>query len=146
MAKSAVLRTVAVEGRRVGRRTDAEYGRMRKYLTPAEVELLIATAKKRRRYGQRDALAILMCYRHGLRVSELVALRWSQIAWEGTPRLTVERRKDSISGVAQPLVNSLRAQRIFFRGSGVPSMLTGSAECFAASGWSASCRWFTRTN
>ena len=76
---------------------------MRKYLTPAEVGLLIATAKKRGRYGQRDALAILMCYRHGLRVSELVALRWSQIAWEGTPRLTVERRKGSISGVAQAL-------------------------------------------
>ena len=103
MAKSAVLRTVAVESRRVGRRTNAEYGRMRKYLTPAEVEFLIATAKKRGRYGQRDALAILMCYRHGLRVSELVALRWSQIAWEGTPRLTVERRKGSIGGVAQAL-------------------------------------------
>ena len=80
MAKSAVLRTVAVAGWRVGRRTDAEYGRERKYLTPAEVELLIATAKKRGRYGQRDALAILMCYRHGLRVSELVVLRWAQIA------------------------------------------------------------------
>jgi len=103
MAKPAVLRTVAVEGRRVGRRTDAEYGRERKYLTPTEVELLIATAKKRGRYGQRDALAILMCYRHGLRVSELVALRWAQIAWEGTPRLTVQRRKGSISGIAQTL-------------------------------------------
>jgi integrase len=103
MAKSAVLRTVMIAGRRVGRRTDAEYGRDRHYLTPAEVDRLIATAKKRGRYGQRDALAILMCYRHGLRVSELVALRWSQIAWEGTPRLTVERRKGSISGVAQAL-------------------------------------------
>jgi type 1 fimbriae regulatory protein FimB/type 1 fimbriae regulatory protein FimE len=100
MAKSAVLRTVAVAGRRVGRRSDADYGRERRYLTPAEVELLIATARKRGRYGQRDALAILMCYRHGLRVSELVALRWSQIAWEGTPRLhpalsLVERMSDT---------------------------------------------------
>ena len=103
MAKSAVLRTVAVAGRRVGRRSDADYGRERRYLTPAEVELLIATARKRGRYGQRDALAILMCYRHGLRVSELVALRWSQITWEGTPRLTVQRRKGSISGVAHAL-------------------------------------------
>jgi type 1 fimbriae regulatory protein FimB/type 1 fimbriae regulatory protein FimE len=102
-AKTAVLRTVASGGHRVGRKTNAEYGRERKYLTPAEVELLIATAKKRGRYGQRGALAILMCYRHGLRVSELVALRWSQIAWEGTARLTVERRKGSVSGVAQAL-------------------------------------------
>jgi type 1 fimbriae regulatory protein FimB/type 1 fimbriae regulatory protein FimE len=100
---SSVLRTVATAGRRVGRRTDAEIGRERKYSTPAEVERLVTAAKKRGRYGQRDALAIWMCYRHGLRVSELVALRWSQIAWEGTPRLTVQRRKGSISGVAHAL-------------------------------------------
>jgi integrase len=103
MAPRSVLRTVTIDGKRVGRRSDAEVGRDRHYLTPAEVERLIATAKKRGRYGQRDALAILMCYRHGLRVSELVGLRWSQIAWEGTPRLTVQRRKGSISGVAQAL-------------------------------------------
>ena len=98
----SVLRTVAIDGKRVqtapGRRTDAEIGRERKYLTPAEIEKLLATAKKRGRYGQRDALAILMCYRHGLRVSELVALRWCQIDW-ATHRLTVQRRKGSISGV-----------------------------------------------
>jgi len=103
----SVLRAVAIDGQRVlsapGRRTDAEIGRERKYLTPGEVEKLIATAKKRGRYGQRDALAILMCYRHGLRVSELVALRWSQIDW-ATHRLTVQRRKGSISGVAHPIL------------------------------------------
>jgi len=103
----SVLRTVAIDGKRVqtapGRRTDAEIGRERKYLTPAEVEKLVATAKKRGRYGQRDALAILMCYRHGLRVSELVALRWCQIDW-ATHRLTVQRRKGSISGVAHPIL------------------------------------------
>src|SRR5215813_2511872 len=103
----SVLRTVAVDGVRVrtapGRRSDAEIGRERKYLTPAEVERLVSTARKRGRYGQRDALAILMCYRHGLRVSELVALRWSQIDW-ATQRLTVQRRKGSISGVAHPIL------------------------------------------
>jgi len=115
----SVLRTVAVDGVRrrqtPGRRSNAEIGRERKYLTPAEVEQLVATAKKRGRYGQRDALAIWMCYRHGLRASELVALRWSQIAWEGTPRLTVQRRKGSISGVAHALdkteVRALRQLR-----------------------------------
>jgi integrase len=44
-----------------------------------------------------------MCYRHGLRVSELVELRWAQISWAGTPRLTVVRRKGSISGIAHAL-------------------------------------------
>jgi integrase len=73
------LRTVTVDGVKVrqtpGRRSNAEIGRDRKYLTPAEVDRLVATAKKRGRYGQRDALAIWMCYRHGMRVSELVGLR-----------------------------------------------------------------------
>jgi integrase len=103
MALRGNLRTVTVDGRPVGRRSDKEIGRDRSYLTPAEVERLIATAKRRGRHGQRDALAILMCYRHGLRVSELVNLRWSQISWEGTPRLTVQRCKGSMSGVAQAL-------------------------------------------
>jgi len=113
---SSVLRTVAVDGVRVGsapgRRSDTEIGRERKYLTPAEVDRLIATAKERGRHALRDALSIWMCYRHALRVSELIDLRWSQITWEGTPRLTVQRRKRSISGVAHALdkfeVRSLR--------------------------------------
>jgi type 1 fimbriae regulatory protein FimE len=53
--------------------------RPREYLTPAEVEQLISAAKKRGRYGQRDATAILLAFTHGLRVSELVGLRWGQI-------------------------------------------------------------------
>jgi integrase len=113
MKPHSVLRTVTSEGKRVGRRSDQEIGRDRHYLTPAEVDRLISAAKKRGRHGQRDALAILMTHRHGLRVSELVSLRWSQISWEGTPRLTVQRRKGSISGIAQALskdeVRSLRA-------------------------------------
>jgi integrase len=86
-----------------GRRTDAEIGRVRKYLTPEEVDLLVRTAKKRGRHGQRDALAILMAYKHGLRVSELVAMRWSWIDWSSTPRLTVVRCKGSIKDVAHIL-------------------------------------------
>ena len=45
--------------------------RVREYLTEDECRALITTAKKRGgRYGLRDALAIRMCWRHGLRVSE----------------------------------------------------------------------------
>jgi type 1 fimbriae regulatory protein FimB/type 1 fimbriae regulatory protein FimE len=50
--------------------------RPREYLTPAEIETLIATAKRRGRYGHRDATMILIAYRHGLRVGELCALTW----------------------------------------------------------------------
>lgn len=53
--------------------------RPREYLTTAEIEELMAIARKRGRYGHRDATMILMAYRHGLRVSELCALRWNHI-------------------------------------------------------------------
>ncbi len=53
--------------------------RTREYLTEQEVELLIDAAKKIGRHGHRDATLILIAYRHGLRVSELVTLRWEQI-------------------------------------------------------------------
>lgn len=53
--------------------------RPREYLTTAEIEELMAIARKRGRYGHRDATMILMAYRHGLRVSELCALRWDHI-------------------------------------------------------------------
>jgi len=53
--------------------------RTREYLTEQEVELLMNAARKIGRHGHRDATLILMSYRHGLRVSELVSLRWEQI-------------------------------------------------------------------
>jgi type 1 fimbriae regulatory protein FimB/type 1 fimbriae regulatory protein FimE len=39
---------------------------------------LLAAAKGNRR-GQRDSTMILLAYRHSLRASELVDLRWDQI-------------------------------------------------------------------
>lgn len=53
--------------------------RSREYLTEPEVESLMNTARKTGRHGHRDATLILLTYRHGLRVSELVGLRWEQI-------------------------------------------------------------------
>src|SRR5262245_15234209 len=41
--------------------------REREYLTPKEVERLQDAARKHSRYGHRDATAILIAYRHGLR-------------------------------------------------------------------------------
>lgn len=61
------------------RRRNADL-RTREHLTPDEVEQLIAAAgKRRRRYGHRDATLLMLGYRHGLRVGELVALRWDQV-------------------------------------------------------------------
>ena len=53
--------------------------RTREYLTAAEIERLMAAARKSSRYGHRDATMILIGYRHGLRASELCDLQWSQI-------------------------------------------------------------------
>jgi integrase len=55
--------------------------RPREYLTPEEVDLLIATAQKHigARTPHRDATPILMAYRHGLRASELCSLRWDML-------------------------------------------------------------------
>ena len=36
-------------------------------------------ARKTGRHGHRDATLILLAYRHGLRVSEIIALRWDQV-------------------------------------------------------------------
>jgi type 1 fimbriae regulatory protein FimB/type 1 fimbriae regulatory protein FimE len=70
--------------------------RSREYLTPNEMELLITTAKQIGRYGYRDATMIMMAYRHGLRVSEIVSLRWEQIDLPGA-LLHVCRKKNGIS-------------------------------------------------
>ena len=57
------------------RPTNAEL-RTREHLTNSEIESLMSAARKTGRHGHRDATLILLGYRHGLRVSELVALRW----------------------------------------------------------------------
>jgi site-specific recombinase XerD len=53
--------------------------RSRAYLTPAEVETLIRTARHLGRHGHRDATMMQLAYRHGLRVAELIMLRWDQV-------------------------------------------------------------------
>ena len=53
--------------------------RSREYLTPDEVEKVLAAAGKAGRHGHRDRTLILLAFRHALRVSELVALHWDQV-------------------------------------------------------------------
>jgi integrase len=57
--------------------------RSREHLTPDEVERLVTAAGRRGRYGHRDSTLIMLAYRHGLRVDELVALRWEQVDLTG---------------------------------------------------------------
>ena len=83
--------------------------RTREYLTPHEVEKLIAAAK-RNRHGHRDALMILIAYRHGLRAAELVSLEWSQVDFAGG-NLHVSRVKNGSPSVHPIHGDELRALR-----------------------------------
>jgi type 1 fimbriae regulatory protein FimB/type 1 fimbriae regulatory protein FimE len=53
--------------------------RSREYLTAAEVEQLIAAVGAAGRHQGRDRTLLTLMYRHGLRVSEAVSLRWDQV-------------------------------------------------------------------
>jgi len=88
--------------------------RNREYLTPTEIDKLINSAKKLGRYGQRDSTMILVAYRHGLRVSELVSIRWSQIDLE-QGLFNVIRLKNGISCTHPLFGPELRALRILKR-------------------------------
>ena len=83
--------------------------RTREYLTEAEVERLMAAAKGNR-YGHRDATIALVAYRHGLRASELVDLRWEQVDYR-TASLHVRRVKQGSPSVHPILGDELRALR-----------------------------------
>jgi type 1 fimbriae regulatory protein FimB/type 1 fimbriae regulatory protein FimE len=79
--RSARRKASTAENRKVAtpRRPPNAELRPREYLTPDEVDRLVKAAGASGRYGHRDATLLLVAYRHGLRVSELVALRWDAV-------------------------------------------------------------------
>ena len=87
--------------------------RTRNYLTGAEVETLMAAARKVSRYGHRDATMILIGYRHGLRAGELCDLQWHQVELSAG-RLHVRRSKRGTPSV-HPLDNVSAAERSIIR-------------------------------
>ena len=100
---ATVKRTVTRKRRRNG---DL---RTREYLTEAEVERLMKAATGNR-HGHRNATMILVAYRHGLRVSELVDLRWDQVDFR-TATLHVRRVKSGTPSTHPILGDELRALR-----------------------------------
>jgi type 1 fimbriae regulatory protein FimE len=103
-----------IEKRKVPiRRANVVY-RSREYLTEKEVERLMESAARLGRHGTRDATLILIAYRHGLRVSELVSLRWDQVDLR-QGLLHVTRRKHGIASVHPLRGPELRALRRLLR-------------------------------
>ena len=82
-----------------------------RFLTPEQVRDLIKLARKSGRYGKRNATAILIAWQHGLRVSELCGLRWTDIDWRrGT--LAVRRLKGSAPAIHYLTGEATRALRM----------------------------------
>jgi type 1 fimbriae regulatory protein FimE len=99
-----------IENRKVFvRRANTAY-RSREYLSDNEVTALMAAAARLGRHGARDAALILIAYRHGLRVSELVSLRWDQLDLQ-QGLLHVSRLKHGIASVHPVRGPELRALR-----------------------------------
>jgi type 1 fimbriae regulatory protein FimB/type 1 fimbriae regulatory protein FimE len=99
-----------IENRKVPvRRANAAY-RSREYLSEKEVGALMVAAASVGRHGARDAALILVAYRHGLRVSELVGLRWDQVDLQ-QGLLHVTRLKHGIASVHPLRGPELRALR-----------------------------------
>jgi integrase len=84
--------------------------RTREYLTPTEVKALIKAAGRRGRYGQRDGCLLLLSYRHGLRVSEVVSLRWDQVDLKAG-HLHVRRAKNGTPSTHPLQGDEIRALR-----------------------------------
>ena len=88
-----------------GRRSNSDY-RKREYLTPAEIEKLIAAARGNR-HGHRDATMILVGFRHGLRASEICELEWSDIDFAAA-----EMHAQSLSGTSSATDRSSEADSL----------------------------------
>ncbi len=84
--------------------------RSREYLTATEVAALMEGAHQIGRHGHRDMTLILLAYRHGLRVAELVALRWDQVDLK-QGLLHVNRLKHGTAGTHPLRGPELRALR-----------------------------------
>jgi integrase len=97
---------------RGGRSKNADY-RQREYLTEAEVDKLVGAAGESRN-PVRDRLLILMAFRHAMRVSELVNLRWEQIHLD-TATVHIKRAKNGTPGIQGLQGDELRLLRALRR-------------------------------
>src|SRR5262245_47515270 len=123
-APTALNVTVPMTRRRKVRRSN----RPREYLTEREIEKLMAAASGNR-WGHRDATAILIAYRHGLRASELVALRWDDVDFRAG-KLHVRRSKGGTASVHPVGSRELRALRRLQR-EGQPGLYVFTSERLA---------------
>lgn len=88
--------------------------RTREYLTTSEIDELIKALRKKSRNPERDVCLVMMMFRHALRVSEAVALKWEQVDFNGG-KLHVNRLKGSEDAVHPITGEVMRLLRKFHR-------------------------------
>jgi site-specific recombinase XerD len=87
--------------------------RSKNFLSEKEIDRLLDAARKNR-HGIRDHLILLMMYRHGLRVSELISIKLADLNLQ-QGRLWIRRLKNGLS-VEQPLAgDELRAIKRYLK-------------------------------
>jgi type 1 fimbriae regulatory protein FimB len=103
---------VSFKRRKKGKSTAVDRGG-KDFLTEAEMKRFLDAARHGR-HGVRDHAMMIVTYRHGLRVSELIDIRIKDLDLE-TSRLYVRRKKGSLS-THQPIEgDELRAIRAWLR-------------------------------
>lgn len=113
MTSSSPRRQASFSGKSPPRKPKNRDVRPREYLTDDEVRRLIRAARRSGRHGHRDATLLLLTYRHGLRVSEAIALQWNAIDLDHG-QLHVKRLKDgtaSVHPLRGPEIRALRKLR-----------------------------------
>lgn len=88
----------------------------RKHVTPEEFETWRKAIRERSEHADRDALLITMIYRHGLRISEAVALTWDDVTLARTGTVTIRRAKRGKTGTHNLDGDELRMLRAVQRG------------------------------
>ena len=100
-----------------GRPTDQAQGRTRSYLTQEEIDSLIRAAGSVGRHRHRDKTLILIAYRHGLRVSECVGLKWSDVDFKAA-QTHILRLKNGVDSTHPLQGDEIRALRRLHRDYG----------------------------
>lgn len=87
--------------------------RSKNFLSEKEIDELLEAAKKNR-HGTRDHLILLMMYRHGLRVSEVISIKLADLNLQQA-RIWIRRLKSGLS-VEQPIAgDELRAIKRYLK-------------------------------
>jgi type 1 fimbriae regulatory protein FimE len=116
MSNSPARRQLSFSGKLPPRKRKNAELRPREYLTEDEVQRLMQGARRVGRHGHRDATLILLTYRHGLRVSEVISLLWSLLDLN-QGRLHVRRVKQGAASVHPLCGPEIRALRQVHRES-----------------------------